>query len=134
MWSTSAPDAIDLAVPGKRCFHVRLTYRQDGRDEELLLPLVIVSNGRGPTVLVAGGTHGDEFEGQIAVAHLCRQIERSRRARHAPTPAFAQRSRLPGRHAHNPARRQRPQPALWPAGRRGAGACHSAFRRGPASS
>jgi N2-acetyl-L-2,4-diaminobutanoate deacetylase len=75
MWSTSAPDAIDLAAPGKRCFHVRLTYRQDGRAEEFLLPLVIVRNGPGPTVLIAGGTHGDEFEGQIAVAHLCRQIE-----------------------------------------------------------
>jgi len=75
MWSTSAPDAIDLAVPGKRCFHVRLAYRQDGQADELLLPLVVVSNGRGPTVLVTGGTHGDEFEGQIAVAHLCRQIE-----------------------------------------------------------
>ncbi|MGE0005714.1 MAG: succinylglutamate desuccinylase/aspartoacylase family protein [Parvibaculaceae bacterium] len=75
MWSTVVPPAIDLSASGKRCLRVRIAFRRGGRAEELTLPLVTVRNGRGPTVLVAGGTHGDEFEGQAAVADLCRGIE-----------------------------------------------------------
>ncbi|WP_119273379.1 succinylglutamate desuccinylase/aspartoacylase domain-containing protein [Taklimakanibacter deserti] len=70
MWRSLSPGEIDLAVPGKQCVQVRL-----GREAELMLPIVIVHNGYGPTILVAGGTHGDEFEGQITVANFCRGIE-----------------------------------------------------------
>jgi predicted deacylase len=70
MWRTLAPGAIDLAAAGKQCLRVRL-----GEAEELLLPLVIVRKGRGPAVLVAGGTHGDEFEGQLTVSNLCRDVD-----------------------------------------------------------
>ena len=38
---------------------------------------MVIRNGVGPSVLVAGGTHGDEFEGQIAVADLARNTETS---------------------------------------------------------
>src|SRR5262245_47956957 len=71
MWSRVATGGIDLAAPGKQCLSVRLSFSPAG---ELTLPLVIVRNGRGPTVLTAGGTHGDEFEGQITVSNLCRDI------------------------------------------------------------
>jgi len=71
MWRSLSPHEIDLAASGKQCLLVRLPTSKG----ELTLPLVIVRNGRGPTVLVAGGTHGDEFEGQIAVSNLCREIE-----------------------------------------------------------
>jgi predicted deacylase len=74
-WQTLSPDQIEFAATGKHLCHVRLAFAQDGGDGELLLPLVIVRNGAGPAVLVAGGTHGDEFEGQITVANLCREIE-----------------------------------------------------------
>lgn len=39
------------------------------------LTFVVRSQGTGPTVLVVGGTHGDEFEGQIAVADLARSLD-----------------------------------------------------------
>ena len=34
-----------------------------------------IANGDGPTVLVSGGTHGDEYEGQIAALRLVAEIE-----------------------------------------------------------
>lgn len=70
MWRTISPEEIDLEARGKHGFHVRL-----GREEEILLPLVVVWNGRGPRLLIAGGTHGDEFEGQITVSNFCRDID-----------------------------------------------------------
>ena len=40
----------------------------------LLLPITVVANGTGPTVLVLGGNHGDEYPGPIAILKLCREI------------------------------------------------------------
>jgi predicted deacylase len=39
------------------------------------IPIHVVRNGAGPTALFTGGVHGDEFEGQIAVARLARELE-----------------------------------------------------------
>jgi len=52
------------------------TQRLDiGLAQDLMLPLTVVRHGRGPVVLAVGGTHGDEFEGQIAVTRLARTID-----------------------------------------------------------
>lgn len=34
------------------------------------VPILSFRNGSGPTVLIAGGTHGDEFEGPVAIMRL----------------------------------------------------------------
>ena len=39
------------------------------------IPIVCVKNGSGPTVLLTGGVHGDEYEGQIAVSDLARTLD-----------------------------------------------------------
>ena len=39
------------------------------------VPILVVRGGDGPTVLLTGGTHGDEYEGQIALRRLAREIE-----------------------------------------------------------
>lgn len=62
------PHQLDLTPAGKFHFDIGLA-------EDLSLPLTVVRRGEGPIVLVAGGTHGDEFEGQIAVARLSRAID-----------------------------------------------------------
>lgn len=41
------------------------------------IPIVVVKNGSGPTVLLTGGVHGDEYEGQIAIARLARELHAS---------------------------------------------------------
>ncbi|WP_146345979.1 succinylglutamate desuccinylase/aspartoacylase family protein [Falsiphaeobacter marinintestinus] len=40
----------------------------------LPVPISVVNNGKGPTVLLMAGNHGDEYEGQIAIARLCRDL------------------------------------------------------------
>ena len=37
-------------------------------------PIVVIKNGVGPTVLLMAGNHGDEYEGQIALARLARDL------------------------------------------------------------
>ena len=39
------------------------------------VPIIKYSNGTGPTVLVLGGNHGDEYEGQIAASSLAHELE-----------------------------------------------------------
>ena len=38
------------------------------------IPIACVSNGEGPTALVMGGNHGDEYEGQVAALKLFRDL------------------------------------------------------------
>jgi len=38
------------------------------------IPIIVVKNGTGPTVLLTGGVHGDEYEGPIAVSRLARTL------------------------------------------------------------
>ncbi len=38
----------------------------------LFIPMACIRNGKGPTVLVTGGVHGDEPEGQVAALKLAR--------------------------------------------------------------
>ena len=44
----------------------------------LFAPIICVQNGPGPTALVLGGNHGDEYEGQVAALNLARELEPSR--------------------------------------------------------
>lgn len=39
------------------------------------LPVACFKNGRGPTLLVTGGTHGDEFEGPAAIMRLIHSLD-----------------------------------------------------------
>lgn len=39
------------------------------------IPIITVKNGSGPTVLLTGGVHGDEYEGPIAIAKLARTLD-----------------------------------------------------------
>jgi N2-acetyl-L-2,4-diaminobutanoate deacetylase len=39
------------------------------------IPIAVISNGRGPTVILEGGNHGDEYEGLIALGELIRELD-----------------------------------------------------------
>ena len=41
------------------------------------IPIAVIGNGKGPTVFLMSGNHGDEYEGQIVLAKLIREIEAS---------------------------------------------------------
>lgn len=44
----------------------------------LPIPIAVIARGKGPTVLLTGGVHGDEYEGPIALWRLLREIDVSR--------------------------------------------------------
>ncbi|MFN7939899.1 MAG: succinylglutamate desuccinylase/aspartoacylase family protein [Bryobacteraceae bacterium] len=67
---------IDFDSPGKR--HYQVAFHQDGTWGYSLVPLTVVVGARGTNpngVLCFGGTHGNEYEGQIAVKRLARDLD-----------------------------------------------------------
>jgi uncharacterized protein len=41
----------------------------------IAVPIAVIRNGSGPTVFFMAGTHGDEYEGQIALCNLIRSLD-----------------------------------------------------------
>jgi predicted deacylase len=69
---------IDFDSPGKR--HYQIAFHLDGSWGYSLVPLTVIRGRRKAAadpvgVAVFGGTHGNEWEGQIAVKRLCRDLE-----------------------------------------------------------
>ena len=71
----------------------RLDYERDGRQVDWLhlphsvtrsaygtiaIPAAVVRNGPGPTALLMAGNHGDEYEGQVALCNLIRELRPER--------------------------------------------------------
>ena len=81
-------DGVELATESRiRC---EIDFDRDGRQSSYLraplsrntsgwgtveIPIIVVKNGEGPTVLFTGGIHGDEYEGPIAVSRLARVLD-----------------------------------------------------------
>ncbi|KHJ53753.1 deacylase [Aureimonas altamirensis] len=66
---------IDLAAPGVRHGFLRLPYsRDDSAWGSVMIPITVVASGEGPTALLTGGNHGDEYEGPIALFDLARRL------------------------------------------------------------
>ncbi len=64
---------VDLDGAGRQLGHISIPHSPD--DDAwgtVRVPIAIIGNGEGPTVVVEGGNHGDEYEGQIVVAELIR--------------------------------------------------------------
>ncbi len=67
---------IDLNAPGKQIGRLRYPrISNNGGWAYDLVPIATIANGDGPTVLVSGGNHGNEYEGQIAALRLIDEIE-----------------------------------------------------------
>ncbi len=39
------------------------------------IPIAVVANGDGPTILLMGGNHGDEYEGQVTLSRIVRDLD-----------------------------------------------------------
>ena len=67
---------LDLMKPGKRFGDLRFKYSDNKTALGcILIPIGIIKNDHGPTVLVIGGVHGDEFEGPVAVLNLLHELK-----------------------------------------------------------
>jgi N-alpha-acetyl-L-2,4-diaminobutyrate deacetylase len=67
---------IDLEAPGARHGFLRLPYsRDDSAWGSVMIPLAVIRGAPGPTALLTGGNHGDEYEGPIALFDLARTLD-----------------------------------------------------------
>lgn len=74
------PAEIDFDRPGKH--HYRMAFHVDSGWGYSLVPITVINGLRAPHpgselpgLAVFGGTHGNEWEGQIAVKRLCQQLD-----------------------------------------------------------
>lgn len=62
---------IPLDTDGVHHSFLRLPYsRDDSAWGSLMIPITVVRNGAGPTALLTGANHGDEYEGPVALQEL----------------------------------------------------------------
>src|SRR5690606_28603089 len=67
---------LDLDAPGRQVGVVRIEHSvHRSAYGTVPIPLAVFANGTGPTVLLMAGSHGDEYEGQLALARLVREID-----------------------------------------------------------
>ena len=74
------PDQIDFDKPGKH--HYQVAFHLDSGWGYSLVPLTVINGLRPPPaqtippgLAAFGGTHGNEWEGQVAVKQLCRELD-----------------------------------------------------------
>ena len=74
--STAAFTTVDFDRTGKQVGFVMIPHSpHDDAWGVTRLPLAIIGNGRGPTVILEGGNHGDEYEGPIVISELIRELD-----------------------------------------------------------
>ena len=67
---------VDFETDGRQVgtFHVPSSVHDDAWGV-VPIPIAVIKNGRGPTVLLEGGNHGDEYEGPITLGELIRTLD-----------------------------------------------------------
>lgn len=67
---------IDFEAPGKHFGHLVVDHSNNEFDAAVIpVPIVVMSGSVGPTALLVAGTHGDEYEGQVLLQELIREID-----------------------------------------------------------
>ena len=67
---------VDYDKPGKQFGQLQIPRSTNESGwANLFVPMACIRNGSGPTVLVTGGVHGDEPEGQVAALKLAREAD-----------------------------------------------------------
>jgi N-alpha-acetyl-L-2,4-diaminobutyrate deacetylase len=67
---------VDFTRNGVQHGFLRLPYsRDDSAWGAIMIPVSVAKNGEGPTVLLTGANHGDEYEGPIALLDLASSID-----------------------------------------------------------
>ncbi|MEH6476132.1 MAG: N(2)-acetyl-L-2,4-diaminobutanoate deacetylase DoeB [Sneathiella sp.] len=68
-------DTIDYDQEGVQHGFLKLPHSHDTSAwGSIMIPITVAKNGDGPTVLLTGGNHGDEYEGPIALYDLAGKI------------------------------------------------------------
>ncbi len=74
--STPVVPSVEYSREGVQHGFLRLPYSHDGSAwGSVMIPITVVRNGDGPTALLTGGNHGDEYEGPLALFELARTLD-----------------------------------------------------------
>ncbi|HEY1611722.1 MAG TPA: N(2)-acetyl-L-2,4-diaminobutanoate deacetylase DoeB [Paraburkholderia sp.] len=69
---------VDFDADGEQHGFLKLPYsRDDSAWGAIMIPITVIRRGVGPTVLLTGGNHGDEYEGPIALSKLAGSLKAS---------------------------------------------------------
>ena len=67
---------VDFEQDGKQIAHLQLPYSSNVSAYGWIgIPICVIRNGAGPTLYLGAGNHGDEYEGQIVLARLIRELD-----------------------------------------------------------
>jgi len=67
---------VDFDRPGKQAGFVMIPHSpHEDAWGVTRLPIAVIANGKGPTVFLEAGNHGDEYEGQIVICELMRELQ-----------------------------------------------------------
>lgn len=76
MTRTTITTDVDFERDGKQTGHLFLPHSpHEDAWGAIPIPIAVVRHGAGPTILLTGGVHGDEYEGPIAEAELVRALD-----------------------------------------------------------
>jgi len=66
---------IDFTRDGKHQSYLRIPVSTNSSAYGTVpIPITVVKRGQGPTMLITGGVHGDEYEGPITLSKLARRL------------------------------------------------------------
>lgn len=66
---------VDFEKKGKQVSFLRVPHSHNTSAwGSVFIPITVIKNGEGKTILFTGGVHGDEYEGPVALAKLARQL------------------------------------------------------------
>lgn len=72
---TTITASVDFDADGLHHGHLQLPYsRDDAAYGSVMIPIAVAKHGDGPTVLLAGGNHGDEYMGPLAMLKLANTL------------------------------------------------------------
>ncbi len=78
MVATSITSEVDFNLAGKQTGYLRVPHSVHRSAYGWIpIPIISIKNGDGPTMIMTAGNHGDEYEGQIAIANLARELDAS---------------------------------------------------------
>jgi N-alpha-acetyl-L-2,4-diaminobutyrate deacetylase len=67
---------VDFDADGVQHGFLRLPYsRNDSAWGSVMIPIAVIRNGSGPTALLTGGNHGDEYEGPLVLFGLANRLK-----------------------------------------------------------
>jgi predicted deacylase len=73
---STAFTTIDFDKPGRQVGFVMIPHSPDDDAWGVTrVPIAVIANGKGPTIVMEGGNHGDEYEGPIVISELIRDLD-----------------------------------------------------------